>query len=1343
MDPDDPAALLALAFSPASDPSSLATYTLPYTSSSATPSASLVPTSVSTDTISLQLNLFSSSFATMAASIYVFKDPDTTTPIASEFFLHPASSSPLYYDIQFPVYAPGDSLTIAYRFTTSISSHPPPNSALPYSLLTLSVPETPDQPTNLTPTLFNATVTALSFTVPPAPPSAPISSIRVTYSYTSQSNQFPASDKSTLDFSTTPAFPSFPLSIPTPPSSDVTLSVAVFNSNGKSPESDSVFFSTPCAPGVPSTPDPPVVDPVVSASLTTTWSPPLDSGCPLTAFTLEISGPHNADTPPSDPSTLVYTTLVSSLPPATTSYTSDPITSPLTSSSLYYLRLIAANANGPSSPSPPTPVSTPRTPDSPTSLTATPLSPRQITLTWSPPPPTPSPLTSYTLTTTPTSSSSSDSVFDVFISAPASEYVVSNLTSQESYSFSLLASNNLGSSAPASASATTPAGCFPVCVSGQGTCSVSAPFVCSCVSSFAGSDCSIPCACVNGVCFEGSSGDGSCLPSSCTSGYQGSLCDTPVPITPASCTGCSPPITTTSASSLTLTGTGFDANIVAYLDATPLPTTYTQLSTRHHPRHHPILSVRALPINGDAASQSPTGSLTITLPSPPPPTSTTTTPSYANLTLVHAITSQTYQSNSVVYFTDSTCTPEAEVDVGGVCVSCPTGAYCPGGARMWPRSGYWLPSEDSGPSSLVTCDVVEACPGALGEQSQYPPQSQSSGPRVTAVCASGEGYTGRACTECLDGFYRDIDVCRTCGLTDADRAEFYLLAGVVFVFIALISASVAFFSSKWLDRSVTILLGLQQIVFVGRLSSAVISGPTGDSLSSFFRGLSFLLFDVEVTKPACTVGKISFATLFFATGLVILFAAALFTVGAIVFALFQARKNPNLVIRRMMWVRAGHSYLLLGSIAYLHVNVRLAEALHCEKDSDGVWRLQIEPDTECYTASHIHVAITAIAVGAIYSLAFPIYMFWMVARANANGITERQRHLYGYLIRGVKEAFYWFRFVSFPITLALAVQTTLANSPELKVFTAMVSFAVNTLVVGVFWPFKEAYSNWMAQFVGIATSIQIFFIRDQLSSSLQISALVIVGVVYTAVIAFRSRGVIYYARSHPKKCRVRTLYALCCCCFSCLWAKRCVYGAQASDDDDHDNGSKGSHSDDDESPVDQNALEELIGEDTRSARQANFFDADFVQLPVVPTKVIAAKKKEIKKRRKKRRKRRLATAKGDPEHDPYSSSAFPSYSSALLASLTTSSVDEYSSDQYGYDDPYGYGYGYGYDDDDDDDDDDDEEDSIVELENIISDASSLVDRLDHVYETDLITAKRRVDTLKSRMRSIKSRSRKR
>ena len=50
----------------------------------------------------------------------------------------------------------------------------------------------------------------------------------------------------------------------------------------------------------------------------------------------------------------------------------------------------------------------------------------------------------------------------------------------------------------------------------------------------------------------------------------------------------------------------------------------------------------------------------------------------------------------LVYYFDGGCISVGQwSNPDDECVACPTGAYCPGGDRIWPRQGYWSPDEYS------------------------------------------------------------------------------------------------------------------------------------------------------------------------------------------------------------------------------------------------------------------------------------------------------------------------------------------------------------------------------------------------------------------------------------------------------------------------------------------------------------------------------------------------------------------------------------------------------------------------------------------------------------------------
>ena len=95
------------------------------------------------------------------------------------------------------------------------------------------------------------------------------------------------------------------------------------------------------------------------------------------------------------------------------------------------------------------------------------------------------------------------------------------------------------------------------------------------------------------------------------------------------------------------------------------------------------------------------------------------------------------------------------------CSTCPQGAFCPGGDRVWSLPGYY--AEDDLPP-VVACHPAEACLGGRG-----------------SPCAVG--YQGIGCSSCTDGYYRDNAVyCYECGSQGR-------IAGLFFVQVWLMHTS--------------------------------------------------------------------------------------------------------------------------------------------------------------------------------------------------------------------------------------------------------------------------------------------------------------------------------------------------------------------------------------------------------------------------------------------------------------------------------------------------------------------------------------------------------------------------
>lgn len=192
--------------------------------------------------------------------------------------------------------------------------------------------------------------------------------------------------------------------------------------------------------------------------------------------------------------------------------------------------------------------------------------------------------------------------------------------------------------------------------------------------------------------------------------------------------------------------------------------------------------------------------------------------------------------------------------VGDSCQPCPRGALCPGGARLWPRAGFWASSQDAQPSELLPCpapDAATRCPGAV-----------SAGTAAGAF-PCGEGYrTGTVgCAGCDDDFFPSAGACTPCArnsvLNGVVLPVAFLVAGALGVCVAftLLTFTLVRKRGGTLRGSFThtvqlvvwLWVALQVLVQVARSTQA--NAPP--ALASFFSALTALQFQGLSLDPSC------------------------------------------------------------------------------------------------------------------------------------------------------------------------------------------------------------------------------------------------------------------------------------------------------------------------------------------------------------------------------------------------------------------------------------------------------------------------------------------------------------
>ena len=98
------------------------------------------------------------------------------------------------------------------------------------------------------------------------------------------------------------------------------------------------------------------------------------------------------------------------------------------------------------------------------------------------------------------------------------------------------------------------------------------------------------------------------------------------------------------------------------------------------------------------------------------------------------------------------------------CAACPPGAFCPGGARVWPQPGFWVSGEVPGVADPPVACQAPATARCLG----WDPEARAT--------QCGEGYAQGVykCGACAHGYFSTIAnrTCRRCPESgDAADAE--------------------------------------------------------------------------------------------------------------------------------------------------------------------------------------------------------------------------------------------------------------------------------------------------------------------------------------------------------------------------------------------------------------------------------------------------------------------------------------------------------------------------------------------------------------------------------------------
>ena len=164
-------------------------------------------------------------------------------------------------------------------------------------------------------------------------------------------------------------------------------------------------------------------------------------------------------------------------------------------------------------------------------------------------------------------------------------------------------------------------------------------------------------------------------------------------------------------------------------------------------------------------------------------------------------------------------------------------------------------------------------------------------------------------------------------------------------------------------------------------------------------------------------------------------------------------------------------------VSYLQLTTKFIQAMYCvDYTTEGTTRsvLAVEPTTECYTKAHFASAFFFWPAFFFYTIGFPLAGLYLVLRTRSQNLWSSSASRLIYLYYGLKIRYLYFKTASFITSFALALQISLSShssSTAARMFTAIAFFGLETMAVGVLWPFMSKRPNLLHMAAGLANAV--------------------------------------------------------------------------------------------------------------------------------------------------------------------------------------------------------------------------------------------------------------------------------
>ena len=369
------------------------------------------------------------------------------------------------------------------------------------------------------------------------------------------------------------------------------------------------------------------------------------------------------------------------------------------------------------------------------------------------------------------------------------------------------------------------------------------------------------------------------------------------------------------------------------------------------------------------------------------------------------------------------------------CTDCPEAAECLGNWTMFPKPGYWRPSEET--DKFYNCPNPEACKGS----SNYT--------NYLGTCS--KGYEGHMCQVCAKGYTKLFeDSCSECPsplLNTLRLVGMFVFVVVYNAFQVLATVKSAYEPESLSSVYLKILTNYTQLAYVTTQFKLKWPGSFSSLFSIQKAAVSVFsqLFSVDCLMQSQSHQELVFGQLVAVAVLPVVLSAA----AAVVWAVVALKKRDSLVMKRELVA----SLIVLFFMVHPSLLNTLFSVFVCtEIEGLGSWLTQ-NLEVQCWDPEHTFYALAVALPGVlVWGIATPFVIVLLIYKRRKYLKRLDNRLRFGFVFNGYKvDKFYWEFVVLYRKTVLLVLAVFLPSN--LTAVKALICLLV--LVVSLYLQVKE------------------------------------------------------------------------------------------------------------------------------------------------------------------------------------------------------------------------------------------------------------------------------------------------